>query len=110
MDKVTAFALQDNLVDSARSDRSLRRDGRLEAQPRLVEEFAGRWSLNLGPPYQSGGRCAWVAPSRDHAGRDLMLKVGCGTTRLPMKPTGCAPGPVSARCCRMTGVEPGRRD
>jgi streptomycin 6-kinase len=41
----------------------------------MVAEFADRWSLEVGLPYQPGGRCAWVAPARDRAGRDLALKV-----------------------------------
>jgi streptomycin 6-kinase len=75
MGKVTAFVLPSNLVDSVRSDRSPQRDAWLAALPDLVDEFAGRWSLEVGPPYQPGGRCAWVAQVRDHAGRDLVLKL-----------------------------------
>jgi streptomycin 6-kinase len=33
------------------------------------------WSLTVGPPFQPGGRTAWVAPARDGAGRDLVLKL-----------------------------------
>jgi streptomycin 6-kinase len=29
----------------------------------------------VGPPFQPGGRSAWVAPARDRAGRDLVLKL-----------------------------------
>ena len=72
---VTAFTLPENLVDSFRSDRSPRRDAWLAGLPRLVDEFTGRWSLTLGPPFQPGGRTAWVAPARDNAGRDLVLKL-----------------------------------
>jgi streptomycin 6-kinase len=75
MGEVTAFVLPENLVDSVRSDRSAQRDAWLAALPRLVDEFARRWSLTLGPPFQPGGRCAWVAPARDRAGRDLVLKL-----------------------------------
>jgi len=72
---VPAFALPENLADSVRSDHSARRDAWLAALPRLVGEFATRWSLTIGPPFQPGGRTAWVAPARDHAGRDLVLKL-----------------------------------
>jgi len=65
----------ENLADSVRSDPSPQRAAWLDALPRLVAEFAGRWSLELGPPYQPGGRCAWVAPARDRAGQHLVLKV-----------------------------------
>jgi streptomycin 6-kinase len=75
MGDVTAFVLPDNLVDSVRSDRSAQREAWLAALPRLADEFAGRWSLTVGPPFQPGGRCAWVAPARDRTGRDLVLKL-----------------------------------
>jgi streptomycin 6-kinase len=44
--------------------------------PRIVREVSDRWELALGEPYQPGGQCSWVAPARDRAGRDLVLKVG----------------------------------
>jgi streptomycin 6-kinase len=72
---MTAFVLPANLVDSARSDHSAQRDAWLAALPGLVNEFADRWSLTIGPPFQPGGRSAWVAPVRDPAGRDLVLKL-----------------------------------
>jgi streptomycin 6-kinase len=72
---VTAFLVPENLADSVRSDRSPRRDAWLAALPGLVDEFAGRWSLRVGPPFRPGGRCAWVAPARDRAGRALVLKL-----------------------------------
>jgi streptomycin 6-kinase len=40
-----------------------------------VRALAQRWSLTLGPPFQPGGEVSWVAPARDPAGRDLVLKV-----------------------------------
>jgi streptomycin 6-kinase len=72
---MAAFALPVNLLDSVRIDRSPERDAWLAALPGVVAAFAGRWSLRLGPPYQPGGRTAWVAPARDHTGRNLVLKV-----------------------------------
>ena len=72
---VAAFPLPVNLLDSVHGDRSPSRDAWLAALPAVVAEFADRWSLRLGPPYQPGGRCAWVAPARDRAGHDLVLKV-----------------------------------
>jgi streptomycin 6-kinase len=47
----------------------------LRALPDVVADLADRWSLRLGPPYQPGGRCAWVAPARSSTGQDLALKV-----------------------------------
>jgi streptomycin 6-kinase len=58
-----------------RADRSPERDAWLAAVPGVVADFAGRWSLRLGRPYQPGGRSAWVASARDRTGRDLVLKV-----------------------------------
>jgi streptomycin 6-kinase len=72
---VAAFPLPANLLDSVHSDRSPARNAWLAALPAVVAEFADRWSLRLGRPYQPGGRCAWVGPSRDRAGRDVVLKV-----------------------------------
>ena len=40
--------------------------------PDTVATLAQRWSLALGPPFEPGGECAWVAP----AGDGLVLKVG----------------------------------
>jgi streptomycin 6-kinase len=62
-------------VESVRSDPSPQRVGWLASLPDLVAEYANRWLLDLEPPYQPGGRCAWVAPARDREGRDLVLKV-----------------------------------
>jgi streptomycin 6-kinase len=75
MGGVTVFDLPENLVDSVRSDRSPQRDAWLADLPRLVGEFTDRWALTVGPPFQPGGRSAWVAPARDRAGRDLVLKL-----------------------------------
>ncbi|MBO0839596.1 MAG: hypothetical protein J2O49_02100 [Sciscionella sp.] len=47
----------------------------LAALPSLVTEIATRWELALGDPYLPGGQCAWVAPTRDTAGDELVLKV-----------------------------------
>jgi streptomycin 6-kinase len=48
----------------------------LAALPRLVEEIAAGWQLELGDPYVPGGQCAWVAPALDRAGAKRVLKVG----------------------------------
>jgi len=44
--------------------------------PVVVAELTERWNLQVGPPYEPGGRCSWVAPARDASGADLVLKVG----------------------------------
>jgi streptomycin 6-kinase len=48
----------------------------LAALPRVVEEVAAGWELEVGDPYLPGGQCAWVAPARNGAGEQLALKVG----------------------------------
>jgi streptomycin 6-kinase len=44
--------------------------------PGVVAEFADRWSLTLGEPYQPGGQTAWVAPARTASGAPVVLKIG----------------------------------
>lgn len=48
----------------------------MSALPAIVDELAGRWSLEVGRPFQPGGSASWVAPVRDAAGERLVLKVG----------------------------------
>lgn len=43
--------------------------------PGLVADVADRWELAVGPPFQPGGVCSWVAPVTTAAGEDLVLKV-----------------------------------
>src|SRR5215207_3950141 len=53
-------------------------DGRvwwLEDVARMVETLQQRWSLHVGAPFEPGGQAAWVAPARNDAGDDLVLKV-----------------------------------
>lgn len=47
----------------------------LEALPGVVAELVERWELLLEEPFEPGGTCSWVAPARDAAGRDAVLKV-----------------------------------
>lgn len=75
MNVVAAFAVPVNLADSVHTDPAPGRREWLRGLPDVVAELAERWSLRLGPPYQPGGRCAWVAPTRTGNGRDLVLKV-----------------------------------
>lgn len=70
------FRLPANLVEGVRADVSSERRAWVAALPDVVGELVARWSLELGEPYQPGGQSAWVAPARDPAGRDLVLKVG----------------------------------
>jgi len=43
--------------------------------PQIVAELAGRWSLEVGEPFQPGGQCSWTAPATDASGAALVLKV-----------------------------------
>jgi streptomycin 6-kinase len=47
----------------------------LAALPEVIRQARERWSLTIGEPFQPGGQTAWVAPARDGAGADLVLKV-----------------------------------
>jgi streptomycin 6-kinase len=47
----------------------------LAALPEVIRHARDRWSLTIGEPFQPGGQTAWVAPARDRAGTDLVLKV-----------------------------------
>jgi streptomycin 6-kinase len=45
------------------------------ARPEVIRQARERWSLTTGEPFQPAGQTAWVAPARDGAGADLVLKV-----------------------------------
>ncbi len=44
--------------------------------PDIVAALAGRWSLEVGSPFQPGGSTSWVAPASTAAGARVVLKVG----------------------------------
>jgi streptomycin 6-kinase len=48
----------------------------VDALPAVVEGLAAQWSLRVGLPFEPGGTASWVAPARDGAGRELVLKIG----------------------------------
>jgi streptomycin 6-kinase len=73
---VSSFELPANLVQCVRHADEPGQVAWLATMPALVADLAQRWSLHLGRPFQPGGQCSWVAPARDRAGRDLVLKVG----------------------------------
>lgn len=66
------FPLPRHLVAAAESEG---RRAWVAALPARVKVLQERWRLEVGVPFQPGGRTAWVAPVRDDAGRDLVLKV-----------------------------------
>jgi streptomycin 6-kinase len=67
------FPVPRNLVRASRQEG---REAWLATLPDTVAKLAERWSLRLGAPFQPGGQTAWVAPARDAAGHELVLKVG----------------------------------
>ncbi len=67
-----AFELPRNLLDAA-ADKG--RDAWMSTLPTTVSILRQRWGLELGEPYQPGGRTAWVAPARTDAHGDVVLKV-----------------------------------
>jgi streptomycin 6-kinase len=71
---VTAFAVPRYLAETARRDIGV--SGWLADLPAMVADLAGRWSLQVGEPFQPGGQCSWTAPVTDPAGLGLVLKVG----------------------------------
>jgi len=70
-----SFVIPVNLAAASARDDVAERRAWVAALPGVVEALAERWSLELGAPFQPGGQCSWVAPARDDAGQDLVLKV-----------------------------------
>ena len=73
MNSVTRLALPQNLVEAAKSEG--RHQWLTTVLPPVIRQAQHMWSLTIGPPFQPGGQTAWVAPVRDTAGADLVLKV-----------------------------------
>jgi streptomycin 6-kinase len=71
-----SLTLPRNLVEWAAEEQFPERGQWLAGLPATVAQLADRWSLRLGEPYQPGGLASWVAPVRDAAGQELVLKVG----------------------------------
>jgi streptomycin 6-kinase len=44
--------------------------------PEIVAALSRKWSLQVGRPFRPGGCASWVAPALDHAGDQVVLKVG----------------------------------
>jgi streptomycin 6-kinase len=66
------FVIPDEL---ARAAAQQGRGDWLAGLPALLDQVAADWQIGVGDPFLPGGATAWVAPARDHAGRDLVLKV-----------------------------------
>jgi streptomycin 6-kinase len=71
---MTPFAVPRYLAETARRDHAVR--GWIAELPAIVADLAGRWSLQVGEPFQPGGQCSWTAPVTGPAGTGLVLKVG----------------------------------
>lgn len=70
----------------------------LDRLPRLVDELAEAWDLEVGPPLLPGGQISWVAPVRRRAdGGDAVLKV-----QLPHPES--APEPLALRAWNGRGA------
>jgi streptomycin 6-kinase len=61
---------------SVEEDDDPRRHAWLARLPEQIAQLATSWSLVVGEPLLPGGQCAWVAPAPNHAGRELVLKLG----------------------------------
>jgi streptomycin 6-kinase len=70
---MSAFAVPRYLAETARRDQGVR--GWIAGLPAIVADLAGRWSLQVGEPFQPGGQCSWTAPVTGPAGTPLVLKV-----------------------------------
>ncbi len=73
---VNTIRIPPRLADAGDEDDQPARLEWLAALPALVTEIASEWDLQLGNPYLPGGQCAWVAPARNPAGDELVLKLG----------------------------------
>jgi streptomycin 6-kinase len=79
------FEFPRNLVEAAeggddialvdRGVAALTRRTWMDRLPRVVDDLARRWSLELGRPFQPGGVASWVAPARVRSGTQVVLKV-----------------------------------
>ena len=67
------FVIPDDLARTAANEG---RGDWLAGLPALVAQIAAGWQLEVADPFLPGGTTAWVAPVRDQAGHDFVLKVG----------------------------------
>jgi streptomycin 6-kinase len=72
-DVAERFVIPDDLARAAAREG---RDDWLAGLPALVARIAADWRIEVGNPFLPGGATAWVAPARDDAGKDFVLKVG----------------------------------
>jgi streptomycin 6-kinase len=82
---VEPFPMPRNLVYAAEKEG---RQAWLATLPRVVKELEERWSLEVHAPFQPGGQTAWVAPARNDASGDLVLKVAWRHTEAAQEADG----------------------
>ena len=70
---MTAFPVPRYLAKTACRDHGVR--AWIAGLPEIVAGLAGRWSLQVGEPFQPGGQCSWTAPVTGPGGDGLVLKV-----------------------------------
>ena len=73
---VRRIRIPPQLADAVDEDDYAERLEWLAALPAVIDAIASDWLLELGDPFLPGGQCAWVAPARNPAGDELVLKVG----------------------------------
>jgi streptomycin 6-kinase len=67
------LTLPRNLAEAAKQDG---REAWLDTLPITIAGLTEQWSLTVGAPFSPGGQTAWVAPVRDAAGHEMVMKVG----------------------------------
>ncbi|MGH3421746.1 MAG: aminoglycoside phosphotransferase family protein, partial [Streptosporangiaceae bacterium] len=70
---MAVFPVPKYLAETARRDHGVAEW--IPELPGLVADLAGRWSLDVGVPFQPGGQCSWTAPVTGSGVADLVLKV-----------------------------------
>jgi streptomycin 6-kinase len=86
MSKWENLSFRENLIAAAEggNDISLVRHGNaavtrrtwMAKLPRVVDDLARLWSLDVGRPFQPGGQASWVARARRRSGDQVVLKIG----------------------------------
>jgi streptomycin 6-kinase len=66
------FVIPDDLAAAAAKER---RGDWLAKLPVLVAQISAEWQIEVYDSFLPGGATAWVAPARDYAGNDFVLKV-----------------------------------
>lgn len=70
------MALPRTLTDAVARNPERGRAEWLAGLPDLLADITDRWQLTVGPPFEPGGTCAWVAPAVTAAGEPTALKIG----------------------------------